>query len=215
MNRLIAGFVAVSMLVIAGVVAYWWFDLRWEPRTIRKHQDEIAKILEQSGWVSPGLTGPKVYIVAFRSCPDCIRYVGEELPKLQAAGVDTRMVLVARRDLNGVPKSTPAERATVAELWINRSWALLERWNASEVDLWTAEGVPPADGDMARTAVVGAGRDMVEALRPLLAANGVPVGDPGVKYPTLIWWDAKGVMRAQVCEDPRTYAKVRKELGLR
>eukprot|EP01030_Chromulinospumella_sphaerica_P018279 gene18278-18134_t len=136
-----------------------------------------------------------------------------ELPKLQAAGVDTRIVAIARAEVGGVEKSTPAERTTVAELWINRSWPLWEQWNAAPVEAWTAPGLHPADGDMARTAVVEVGRKAVADLKPLLAANGVPVGEAGVKYPTVIWWTQAGEMKACACEDPRTYRFVREDLG--
>jgi hypothetical protein len=79
--------------------------------------------------------------------------------------VDTRVDQIARRDLNGVAQSTPAERATIAELWLNRSWPLMEQWEAVQADTWTAPGIAPADGDMARTAVVEAGRKLVDDLR--------------------------------------------------
>ena len=101
------------------------------------------------------------------------------------------MIEIARRDVNGVSKSTPAERATVAELWLGRSWPLMERWEDTPAEAWTAEGIPPADGDMARTAVVEAGRKLVDDLQPLLKANGVKFA-----YPTLVWWTKDGKMRA-------------------
>jgi hypothetical protein len=61
---------------------------------------------------------------------------------------------------------------------------------------------------MARMAVVESGRSMVDRLRPLLRANGVDL-----RYPTLIWWNDKGEMRACACEKPQTYRFVRRELG--
>ena len=201
--------VLVLALAGAGGFAWWNYDLRWRPHTITKHQDEIARILETSGWVSPGKTGPKLYMVSFRTCPDCVRFKAEEFPLLQAAGVDTRVIEIARRDVNGVSNSTPAERATVAELWLGRSWPLMERWEDTPAEAWTAEGIPPADGDMARTAVVEAGRKLVDDLQPLLKANGVKFA-----YPTLVWWTKDGKMRACACERRETYRFVRKELGL-
>lgn len=213
MGKFIFWLAAVVALALAAVFAWWWFDARWRPQTVTKHEAEIAKILETSGYVSPGLGGPKAYIIVFRGCPDCIRYVNEELPKLQAAGVDTRIIAIARADVGGQPKSTAAERATVAELWINRSWPLWEQWNSMAPEAWTAEGLHPADGDMARSAVVEVARKAVADLKPLLAANGVEVGETGVKYPTVIWWTKDGAMKARACEDPRTYRFVRKDLG--
>src|SRR4051812_42138127 len=112
------------------------------PRTLTRHADEIARLLEAAGWVSPGLGGPAVYIVAFRSCPDCIRIKAELLGDMRAAGLDTRLIHIARADLGGVAKSTPVERTTVAELWMHRDWALAERWSIARLEDWTAAGLP-------------------------------------------------------------------------
>jgi hypothetical protein len=201
--------VAVIVAVGAGLWAYWNFELRWRPKTITKNEAEITRILESSGWVSPGLSGSKLYMVSFRTCPDCVRFKHEEYPDLHKANVDTRLIEIARADRNGVPKSTPAERATVAELWANRSWALSERWDATPVEAWKATGIAPADGDVARTAVIEAGRKSVEDLRPLLKANGV-----NFAYPLLVWWTKDGKMKACACEKRETYRFVRKDLGV-
>lgn len=210
MKKLMRGLIAFLVLAVvaAGAYGYWNFELRWRSKTITKHQAEIAKILQESGWVSPGLTGPKLYMVSYRSCPECARFKAEAVPALHKAGVDTRVIEIARADENGAPKSTPVERATVAELWVNRSWALAQRWNATPVAAWTAPGVKPADGDIARTAVIEAGRANVEKLGPLLKDNGVGSG-----WPLMVWWTKDGQMRACACEAPETYRFVRKELG--
>lgn len=200
--------VLVVAVIAAGVWATWNFELRWRPKTITRHQAEIAQLVEHAGWVSPGLKGKPLYMISFRSCPDCIRFMTEEFPRLHAADVDTRVIEIARRDANGLAKSTPVERATVAQLWLTRDWKLLEAWESVPVEAWKAPGIPPADGDMARMAVVESGRSMVDRLRPLLRANGVDL-----RYPTLIWWNDKGEMRACACEKPQTYRFVRRELG--
>jgi hypothetical protein len=200
--------ILILVIAAAGGWAYWNYDLRWQPKTITRHQAEITKILEQSGWVSPGLPGAKLYMVSFRSCPDCLRFKTEEWPGLHDKGVDTRLIEIARRDYNGVPKSTAAERSTVAELWANRSWALAEKWDATPIAAWTAPGIRPADGDVGRSAIVEASRKMVDDLTPLLADNGIDL-----RYPTLIWWNAKGEMRGCACEKRETYRFVRAELG--
>ncbi len=202
-------FVAIIVVIGGGMWLWWNFDLRWRPRTIAKNQAQIARILDGAGWVSPHLPGPKLYMIAYRSCPDSIRFETKALPKLQAAGVDTRVIMIARADKNGLTRSTAPERATVAELWLNRDWGLLQRWLAvTPPDAWTAPGLPPADGDAARTAVVETGRKAVEALRPLLKANGM-----GFAYPTLIWWTKAGVMHGCACVDARSYGNVERELG--
>ena len=198
------------VVVLAGLIAWWALDVRWRPKTITKHQAEISRILEGSGWVSPGGGETKLYMVSFRSCPECIRYVTEEFPKLHKKKVDTRVVVVARADTEGLSHSTPAERATVAQLWLSRrtGWPLYEAWHSVPVDAWTAPGIPPADGDMARTGVVEVGRRMVADLKPLLKDNGIDFA-----YPLLIWWTKDGEMHGCACEKPQTYRKVRKELG--
>ena len=160
--KLWGGLGLVLAVLVAGLWAYWNYDLRWRPHTITRHQAEIAQLLQQSGWVSPGVKGRPLYMVSFRSCPDCIRFKTEEFPALQQAGVDTRVIEIARRDVNGLPKSTPIERATVAQLWLTRDWKLLEAWYAVPPDAWKAPGIPPADGDIARMAVVESGRSLVD-----------------------------------------------------
>ena len=209
--KLIAALVGVLLVVGGGLYGWWALDLRWRPHTITRNQAQIAQLLEHAGWVSPGLPGPKLYEIGFRSCEDCIRLRLEEFPKYHAAGVDTRVIMVARRDRNGLAKSTPVERSTVAELWANRKWPLLEAWEAVPPAAWTAPGIPPADGDMARSAIVEQSRQLVDQLTPLLAANGVD--NHGFRYPTLVWWDKQGRMRACACEKRQTYGNVRRELG--
>ena len=163
----------IATVLIAGGGYYWlwWVDLRWRPKTITKDQAQIAKILEQSGWVSPGNSGPKLYMVSYRTCTDCIRFEKTEFPRLHKAGVDTRVIMIARPDKNGVERSTPAERATVAELWANRKWPLHEAWSEVNPDLWKAAGVPPADGDSGRTALIQSFRKLVEDMIPLSKAK--------------------------------------------
>ncbi len=77
--------VVVIAAVGAGAWAYWNHDLRWRPKTITKNQAEITRILETAGWVSPGLKGQKLYMVSFRTCPDCVRKPGS--PAAPAGGV--------------------------------------------------------------------------------------------------------------------------------
>lgn len=201
--------VAVLVVLLAGLAGYgWWrLDLRWRPREITHNQAEITTVLEQSGWVSPGLEGAKLYMIGFHGCAGCDAFKAQVWPQLHAAGVDTRLIQVARADEDGAPQSTPLERATVAELWVNRSWALSERWDQTPAGAWRAEGITPADTDVARTAVVEAGRRMVADLTPLLRANGIRFD-----YPLLIWQGADGVMRGCACQDERTYRFVVRDL---
>jgi hypothetical protein len=199
---------AIAAVVVAGWRLAWDLDWRWRPHTITKGQDAIARALEQSGWVSPHLTGPKLYVVVYRACGACAAFEQAAFGKLQAGEVDTRVIAIARADVNGQAQSTPAERATVAELWTNRSWKLFQQWSLTAPGAWTAPGIPAADGDAGRSAVIEAGRQLAGALKPDLAANGV-----GFDYPMLVWWTRDGRMRACACTDPRSYRFVEQELA--
>jgi len=197
-----------AVLGLAGTWAYWNFDVRMRPHNITHSPLEITQALERAGWVSPHLPGPTLYMISFRDCSDCIRFEREVFPRLLAAGVDTRVIVVARADSHGTPHSTPAERTTVAELWANRSWPLYERWTAAPSATWTAPGLIPADGDTTRTLVVQGGRDLVQTLTPLLAENGISFA-----YPLLVWRTPDGALHGCACESPLTYGHVMAELG--
>ncbi|HEY1749852.1 MAG TPA: hypothetical protein VGG29_01215 [Caulobacteraceae bacterium] len=197
--------VSVAVVVGAGAFVFWDVYWRWQPKTVTKDHAEIIQALDQSGWVSPHLTGPHLYVIVYRDCAACVAFEQAEFPRLQAAGVDTRVIVVARPD-----SSTPAERTTVAELWTNRSWKLFQQWSLAPPQGWTAQGLPPADGDAARTAVIGVGRSLVGDLTSQLKDNGVRFA-----YPMLIW-PVRGKadqLRACACEDPRSYRDIAKEFG--
>lgn len=201
----------IVVMAIAGVSgwAYWDNFVRWRPHAITHSPLEITRELERSGWVSPRLPGPKLYMISFRDCSDCERFEREMFPRLQAAGVDTRVIMVARPDADGVSRSTPAERSTIAELWVNRSWRLWQQWHAGAAQAWTAPGLIPADTDTSRSAVVEAGRGMIIRLRPLLAENGISFA-----YPLLVWQTRDGALHGCACESPRTYRYLLTELGV-
>ena len=206
--KLWASILLVLAVCAAGAWGLWNFELRWRPTTITRHQAEISGLLEASGWVSSGGKGAKLYVLAPHACAGCEGLRAELLPGLRDRGVDTRMIALAPADANGQARSTPAERATVAQLWIARDRALLDRWEKAPAAAWTAPGIPPADGDIGRTAVVEGGRQVVSRLTPLLRDNGIRFG-----YPLLVWWNAKGEMRACACQAPQTWRFVRREVG--
>lgn len=203
---LLLALLGVAVVAAAAVFLAWDLDWRWRPHTIVKHEAEIARAVSQAGWVSPHLTGPALYMISFRACPACIAFEDAEFPRLQKADVDTRVIVIALPDAGGAPASTPAERATVAELWTNRSWRLFQQWSLVPPEAWTAPGVPPADGDAARTAVVEVGRKLVGDLTPQLADNGV-----GFAYPMLVWRTRDGRLRA-VYGAPKSWRFVEQEL---
>src|SRR5690606_32399054 len=68
-------------------------------------------------------------------------------------------------------------------------------------------GIPAADGNLARAAVVDAGRDFVVSLSRDL-------GDAGLRtsYPLIIWRDREGFMKACACSNSRSWAFIRDDL---
>lgn len=200
---------AVIGLALAGggYWAYWNFYARFQPVTVTRHQAEIQQLLDESSWISAGGGGAPLYIVGYRDSAAMQRYEAEEVPKLRAAGVEARIIVFARPDREGLAQSTAAERATVAELWLTRDWVLYQRWTATPSRNWTAAGIPAADGNLARAAVVEAGRDFVAALSRYL-------GDAGLqtRYPLIVWRDREGFMKACACSDSRSWAFIRDDL---
>ena len=200
---------AVIGLALAGggYWAYWNFYARFQPVTVTRHQAEIQQLLDESSWISAGGGGAPLYIVGYRDSAAMQRYEAEEVPKLRAAGVEARIIVFARPDREGLAQSTAAERATVAELWLTRDWVLYQRWTATPSRNWTAAGIPAADGNLARSAVVAAGRDFVAVLSRHL-------GDAGLqtRYPLIVWRDREGFMKACACSDSRSWAFIRDDL---
>jgi hypothetical protein len=203
------GMMIAFVVVICVVVFLWWdFDVRWRPRTITKDTEQITRLMQAAGWVSAGGGSNKVYVLAVRSCAPCDALDRTTLPALQKAGVDTRVIVIAPPDANGRPASTPAERSTVAELWVNRSWPLFMAWMATAPANWVAPNIPPADGDAARSAVVETSRDLADRLKPLLEENGV-----SLTYPVVVWRAKDGTMQAASGDAPNTWTYARKDLG--
>jgi hypothetical protein len=193
----------------AGYWGWWNYFARFQPVTVSQNQAEIQRLLDDAPWVSAGdVTGSPVYVVGYRDSDALMRFQREEGPKLRAAGVDMRVVMFARADVEGLAQSTAAERATVAELWLTRDWTLYRRWTGTPVANWTAPGLAPADGDLTRTAIVAGGRDFARRLGELLEPSGVREG-----YPVILWRDRQGFLKACACTDARSWAYIRDDLG--
>lgn len=195
------------ILAIGGYLAYQHFYGRFQPVTVTRNQKAIQDLLDEASWLSAGGGGEPLYIIGYRDSAAMQRYEREEAPKLRAAGVEVRIIVFARADREGLPQSTPAERATVAELWLSRDWTLYQRWTATPAGNWTAAGLPAADGSRARSAVVETGRDFVSDLARALGGEGLRVS-----YPLVIWRDREGYMKACACSDSRSWAFVRDDL---
>lgn len=207
MGSIVAAVVGL-LLAGAGYWAYWNFYSRFQPVTISRNQAEVQQLLDEASWVSDGSGGQALYIVTYRDSASALRYARDEAPKLKAAGIETRYILFARPDLEGAAQSTAAERATVAELWLTRDWPLYQRWMATPANSWTAAGVPQADGNLARTAVVEAGRRFNERLSQLLKESGVDIS-----YPLILWRDKQGFLKACGCSDRQAWAFIRDDVG--
>lgn len=205
MKRAVGLGILVVALIAAAGFGWWWTDLRWRPHTLTAHQAEIAAALQDAGWVSPGVSKTRVlWMISYRSCPDCVRFEDEEFPRLQAAGVDTRVIMAPR------PRgTTAAERASIAAIWAGRSWKLYQAWTGMPVPAWTAPGLPSADTDAAAAAQLQRSEQFIATMTPLLADNKV-----ALHYPTLIWRDQAGRLRGCACEKRQTYRFVRAELGV-
>lgn len=191
-----------------GYWAYWNFYARFQPVTVARNQAEIQKLLDEASWVSEGGGGQPLYIIGYRDSGATQRYEREETGKLRAGGVEARIIVFARPDKEGQALSTAAERATVADLWLSRDWSLYQRWTATPAANWTAAGIPAADGNLARSAVVDASRAFVVKLNDLLRDAGVPTG-----YPLVIWRDQEGFMKACACSDARSWPFIRDDFA--
>lgn len=194
-------------IAIGGFWAYQHFYARFQPVTVQRNQASIQRLLDESSWISAGGGGQPLYIIGYRDSAAMQRYEMEEVPKLRAAGVEARIILFARPDREGLAQSTAAERASVAELWLTRDWTLYQRWTATPVRNWTAAGIPAADGNLARGAVVEAGRNFAASLAEKLNEEGLQTG-----YPLIIWRDREGFMKACACSDSRSWAFIRDDL---
>lgn len=195
------------VIAIGGFWAYQHFYARFQPVTVSQNQAAIQRLLDEASWVSAGGGGEPLYIIGYRDSAAMQRYEREEAPKLRAAGIEVRVIAFARADREGLAQSTAAERATVAELWLTRDWTLYQRWTATPARNWTAAGIPAADGSLARTAVVEAGRDFASELSRNLNGAGLQT-----RYPLIIWRDREGFMKACACSDSRSWAFVRDDL---
>lgn len=205
---LMALVVIVPVLFGAAYWLIWDHFFKYQPVTIKTNQAEIQKLLDQVDYVSPGRGGQPLYVVTYHSCQPCRAFEEQEFPKYDAVNADTRVIPFALGDQNGLPRSTVAERSTIAELWITRKWAFYQVWFAASDADWKADGLVVADNDMARTAVVGASRSFVAQLDALLAPNNIHVS-----YPLVIWRDQYNRLKVCSCSDPVGWAFVRNDFN--
>jgi hypothetical protein len=201
---------ALIGLILAGggYWAYWNYHARFQPVTVARNQADVQRLLDESSRLSAGGGGEPLYIIGYRDSAAMQRYEREEAPKLRAAGIEVRIIVFARPDREGLALSTAAERATVADLWLTRDYTLYQRWTATPVRNWTAAGIPAADGNLARSSVVEAGRTFITRLNEYLGQVGLQA-----RYPLIIWRDPEGFMKACACSDSRSWVFIRDDLN--
>ncbi len=200
--------IIIPALIGTGYWIYWDQFQRYAPTTITRNQAEIQALLDRVDYVSPGRTGQPLYLITSRSCKPCRAYEEQEFPKYDAVNVDTRVIVFAQPDDQGLKRSTSAERSTIAELWLSRKWDIYQAWFASSDANWKATGLPVSDNDFARDAVVGASRNFVGQLSALLSAN-----DVHVSYPLVIWRDQNNMLKVCSCSNEKAYHFIREDLG--
>ena len=204
--RMYKTILVVAFALIGGQQSIAADDMADRPKTLQ-HEAAIAALLDDASWVSPGLSKDKVlYMVSWQSCPYCLAYERDDFPKLQAAGVDTRVIVYVR-----AISSTTQERAGVAELWRHRSWELWKRFVKIPISSWTAEGLP-SDTDPTSVALVAKSQKFADNMRVLMSENGIGTREH-LNLPTLIWRGKDGHLRGCGCEKVELRKYVLDELG--
>lgn len=202
---------ALAGVILAGVGfgAFWMLHARFQPVALpTETAEEVQRLLDQASWVSDGSGGPPVYVVGWRDGEAVQRFMRDEAPRLRNVGAETRLILFARADQEGRPRSTAIERATIAELWLSRDWTLYRRWAETPARSWTGAGLPNADHDLSRAAMVEAGRRFDAALEEALGAAGVTI-----RYPLVLWRDRTGALMACGCSDRGLWSRIEGDLA--
>ena len=175
--------------------------------TLSTDIDQLEAALTEAKWVSPGTSDTAaLYQVSFRTCPPCIAYHEEQFPKLTDNGVDTRLLSFARRKT-----VSDAEKATLADVYAGRDWALSAKWwaKSSPSEFYAANYSDAKATDEIELAVAQ-GKASVDALRDVLKANGVKMA-----FPTHIWQNADGEWRVNVGYSPSSSKVILNELSER
>lgn len=193
---LVLRFFTALILAFYAVIVAACSALTLDAPAVTKQTAELETLLAEMPWVSDqmqdsGATGGKViYQFSFRTCPPCIQFKKEAWPELDDGGIETRLIMTARRS-----RSSPSERTAVVELARTRDWAMAQEWmkSNSPKGYYKKMKFTATDGDASREADLEKLRVQIEALRRILAAN-----DVDMAYPTLLWQDANNVWRAEV-----------------
>lgn len=200
-----AAVLACLALIVAAlsVWAWWSFVGQYRPMTVTRDADRIERMLAGAPWLSDGSGEQALYMVGYRDSAALRRFQAEQADALQARGVQLRVLMFARPDRDGVVRSTEAERATAAELWLSRDPDLYLRWLETPARNWTAAGIPGPESDPVRAGALAEGRRLAQMLEQRLALSRVPA-----QYPLLVWRDADGALKACACSDPTAWPRV-------
>jgi len=214
MNRktIVWAMAAVIIVPLVFGIGYWlWWDqvARFQPNLINRDQETFQSLLDRSGAASPNLPGPTITIITHRACKACRLYEETEARDLRAQGINTRIIVIAPADDQGLSQSSAVERTTVAEIWWTRDFGLYQKWFETPDSQWNPKTIPAADNDLARTAVVNAGRLFVSEIGSVLRTNGVRMS-----YPLVIWRDKSNRLKVCTCTDKRSFNAIRQDLGI-
>jgi len=171
------------------------------PVTLTQATADLEAVLENIAYTHPKTQGgPVMYQISFRTCPPCIQSHENILPKLQNAGVETRLVTTARRS-----QSTAKERAAVVENIRRQDWSFTQKWWAGRHPrrFYAQTELPPVEGDSGREADLKKLQSHVDALAQVLAQNGQVFA-----FPTLIWQAKDGSYKAAIGYNPSLSAQI-------
>ncbi len=180
-----------------------------EPFKITIGASELQTLLESSPFVHRMSGGPVLYVITFRSCPACEAFKENEWAPLDAAGVDLRWIVYARRDHDGQARSSDPERAMVAELALSRSYTLLDAWfKAPTAAAYYQSAQLPASAEASptRVAAVERMRQLIDNLNAVTTANGEELEIPA------FFWRATDGWYGLVGYDPATFAPIKSAL---
>lgn len=190
-----ARFLSALILSFSAALLSGCSALQLEAPTLMEETAELETLLSEMPWVSKSMTETKpdakiIYQFSFRTCPPCISFKTEAWPALEAAGIETRLVMTARRK-----KSTADERTAVVELARTRDWDMAQAWmkSNSPKGYYRKMTFPAADGNKPREDDLEKLRGQIDMLDEILAVNGLDMA-----YPTILWQDAENVWHAEI-----------------
>lgn len=177
------------------------------PSTLTQATQPLEHVLANIAYTSPAANNDAgvVYQISFRTCPPCIQSHENILPKLHAAGLETRLVTTARRH-----RYTDKERAAVVENIRRKDWSFTQDWWADRNPkrFYAQTQLPPVDGNGAREAELAQLQNHVDEVRRVLAQNGLEFA-----FPTLIWKAQDGTYKTAIGYNPNLTANILSDMG--